>query len=181
MPGDYIAIERMIHMKLAKHHESEKGSLAPVSRTISPFGPMQRLQQNIDRLFGHPLSSWPLGGIFSDEPMTMDWLPAINVYEEKSNVVVKAEIPGMKKDEFEVYLTGGDNLNIAGERKAESEEKTADMYRSERYFGRFHRIIPLPVAVKSDAIEARYKDGVLTVTCPKTEEARRKQVEVKVD
>lgn len=162
-------------MKLAKHHESEKGSLAPVSRTFSPLWPMQRLQHEIDRLFGHPFGGW-----FTEEPIIEDWMPAVNVYEEKNNIVVKAELPGMKKDEFEVYMTG-DNLNIAGERKAESEEKTAETYRSERYFGRFHRIVALPIPVKADAISAHYKDGILTITCPKTDEARRKQVEVKVD
>jgi len=162
-------------MKLAKHHETEKRSLAPVSRTLSPFGPMQRWQHQIERLFERPFGSW-----FLDEPSMEDWMPAINVYEEKNNVVVKAELPGMKKEEFEIYLSG-DHLNIAGERKEESEEKTADTYRSERYFGRFHRAIPLPSPVKGDAIEAHYKDGILTVTCPKTEAARRKNVEVKVD
>ncbi len=161
-------------MKLAKHG-TEKGSLAPVSRTLSPFWPLQRMQQQLDRLFGQPLGNW-----FGEEPMIDDWMPAINVYEEKNHIVVKAELPGMKKDEFEVYLTG-DSLNIAGERKAESEEKTAGLYRSERFFGRFHRMIPLPVPVKGDAIEARYKDGILTITCPKTEESKRKQVEIKVD
>ncbi len=168
-------------MKLAKHHEVEKGPLAPLSRLMTPFWPVQQLQRRIDRLLGHPLGTWPFGEwMTSGEPMLGDWLPAVNVYEEKNNVIVKAEIPGMKKDEFEVYMTG-DGLNIAGERKAESEEKTADMYRAERYFGRFHRIIPLPVTVKANAIEARYKDGVLTVMCPKTEDAKRKKVDVKID
>ena len=162
-------------MKLAKHHESEK-SLAPVSRTTMPFWPMQRLQQQMDRLFNHPFGGW----LTSEEPMFEEWMPAINVYEEKNNVVVKAELPGMKKDEFEVYLTG-DQLNIAGERKDEREEKTAELYRSERYFGRFHRMISLPAPVKGDAIQAKYKDGVLTITCPKTDEAKRRQVEIKVD
>jgi HSP20 family protein len=163
-------------MKLAKHHESEKGSLAPVSRTISPFWPMQRLQHEIDRLFEHPFGSW----LSSPESMMEDWMPAVNMYEENNNIIVKAELPGLKKEEFEVYVTG-DDLNIAGERKAESEEKSADMYRSERFFGRFHRAIPMPVPIKAEAIQARYKDGVLTITCPKTDDAKRKQVEIKVE
>ena len=163
-------------MKLAKHHESEKGSLAPVSRTFGPFLPLQRLQHEFDRLLGHPFGGW----LTADEPLIEDWMPPVNVYEEKDNYVVKAELPGMKKEEFEVYMSG-ENLNLAGERNAEHEEKTADMHRSERYFGRFHRIIPLPAPVKADKIQAHYKDGILTITCPKTEEGRRRQVEVKVD
>jgi HSP20 family protein len=162
-------------MKLAKHHEMTKGSLAPVSRALMPFWPVRRLQNEIERLFEDPFSGWLTEGVIS-EP----WMPVVSVYEEKNNLVVKAELPGMKKDEFEVYM-GGENLNIAGERKSETEEKTADTYRSERYFGRFHRIIPLPVAVKADKITAQYKDGILTITCPKAEEARRKQVDVKTE
>ena len=163
-------------MKLAKHHDGSKGSLAPVSRPYSPFWPIRRLQSEMERLFEEPFGSW----LTTENPVFETWIPVVNVYEEKNNIVVKAELPGMKKEEFEVY-TSGDNLNIAGERKEETEEKTADMYRSERYFGRFHRIIPLPVAVKSDKIEAHYKDGILTIICPKTEETKRKQVDVKVD
>jgi len=130
----------------------------------------------MERLFEEPFGGW----LTDDIPAIEAWMPVVNVYEEKNNVVVKAELPGMKKDEIEVHMSG-DNLNIAGERKAENEEKTADMYRSERYFGRFHRSISLPVSVKADKIEAHYKDGVLTVICPKTEEAKRRQVEIKVD
>jgi HSP20 family protein len=71
--------------------------------------------------------------------------------------------------------------DIAGERKSETEEKRGGMYRSERYFGRFHRSIPLPAAVDGTKIDAHYKEGVLTVTCPKTEEAKPKPIEVKTD
>jgi HSP20 family protein len=163
-------------MKLAKHHELKKGSLAPVSRAFAPSWPARRLQSELDRLFADPFGGW----LIPDSSAIEAWLPAVNVYEDKNKVVVKAEVPGMKKAEFEVYMTG-ENLNLAGERKAESEEKTSDMYRCERYLGRFHRSIPLPAPVNAGKIEAHYKDGILTITCPKTEEARRKQVEIKVD
>lgn len=163
-------------MKLAKHQESKTRSLAPVSRTFAPFWPMQRWQQQMDRLFGSPFGDW----LSAEGPLIEDWMPVVNVYEEKNKLIVEAELPGMKKEDFEVYMTG-ESLNIAGERKTEHEEKTADLYRSERYVGRFHRTIPLPLPIKADAIEAHYKDGILTVICPKTDEAKRKQVEVKVD
>ena len=163
-------------MKLAKYQGTKKDSLVPVSRTSAPSGLMQRWQREIDRLFGDPFGGW----LIPDESFMEDWVPAINVYEEKDNFVVEAELPGMKKDEIHIYMSG-DNLNITGQRSEEREEKRREAYRSERYFGRFHRMIPLPVTVKADAIEARYRDGILTVTCPKTEEARAKQVEVKVD
>jgi HSP20 family protein len=86
----------------------------------------------------------------------------------------------MKKDDIQIYLSG-DNLNITGERREKREEKERDTYRAERSFGHFHRMIPLPVPIKAEAIEAHYRDGVLIVTCPKTDDARRKQVEVKVE
>lgn len=163
-------------MKLAKHHESKKGMLAPVSRALSPFWPQRRMLSGLDQLLADPFG----GLLFPDELITEDWLPAVSLHEDKDNLVVKAELPGMKREEFEVYLSGG-NLIIAGERKAESEEKTATTYRSERYFGRFHRSLPLPFPVNADKLAAHYKDGILTVICPKTEEAKRKQVTVKVD
>jgi HSP20 family protein len=163
-------------MKPAKHNEMTKGSLTPVSRAISPFWPMRRFQNEMERFFEEPFGGWLTGEV----PGIEAWMPAVSVYEEKNNVIVKAELPGMKKGEIQVDMSG-DNLNIAGERKAETEEKTADMYRSERYFGRFHRSIPLPVSVKAEKIEAHYKDGILTIICPKTEEAKRRQVQIKVD
>lgn len=163
-------------MKLVKREKEKSGPPAPVSGAFAPFWPMRRLQSEIDRLFEEPFGTW----LTPDGPFLEGWLPAVDVLEDKNNVIVKAEIPGMKKEEFEVYLTG-ENLNISGERKVETEEKSAETYRAERYFGSFHRSIPLPAPVDASKIEAHYKDGILTVTCPKTEEAKRKQVEVKVD
>ena len=74
----------------------------------------------------------------------------------------------------------GDALTICGERKQEQENKSGEMYRSERYFGRFQRSVTLPQPVDPNKIQASYKDGILTVTCHKSEEAKRKQVEVHV-
>ncbi|MDE3067264.1 MAG: Hsp20/alpha crystallin family protein [Verrucomicrobiota bacterium] len=163
-------------MKLTKHHATKKASTVPVSRALTPLWPIRQLQREIDRLFEEPFGGW----LAPDGPIFESWMPAVNVYEEKNNIIVKAELPGMQKEEFEVYMTGED-LNIAGERKAESEEKRAQMYRAERYFGRFHRSIPLPAAVKAEKTEAHYKDGILTIVCPKTEAAMHKPVEVKFD
>lgn len=163
-------------MKLAKYREKKKESLVPVTRASAPFWPLQRWQREIYRLFGDPLMNW----LMPDEPFMEDWMPAINVYEGKDTWVVEAELPGMKRDEIQIYMSG-DSLNITGRRTEQREEKERDTWRAERRFGHFHRTIALPVSVKVDAIEAHYRDGILTVTCPKTEDARRKQVEVKVD
>lgn len=163
-------------MKLGKYQGNKKESLVPVSRAPAPVWSLHRWQREIDRLFGNPFGDW----LMHEEPRRDEWMPVVNIYEEKENLVVEAELPGMKKDDIHIYMSG-DNLNITGQRKEQREEQGRDTYRSERYFGRFHRMIPLPVPVKSDAIEAWYRDGILTVTCPKTGEARRDRVQVKVD
>ncbi|HWI57157.1 MAG TPA: Hsp20/alpha crystallin family protein [Bacillota bacterium] len=131
------------------------------------------MHDEIDRLFEKPFGGWlaPAGSLMEG------WTPAVDVHEDKNNVFVRAELPGMKKEDITVSVSG-DTLSIAGERKEESEFKDAQSFRSERFFGHFQRQIPLPMAVEADKIHASYKDGVLTVTCPKTEEARRKQIEV---
>lgn len=163
-------------MKLGKDQGNKKESVVPVSRAPAPIWSLHRWQREIDRLFGNPFGDW----LMREEPFRGDWTPAINVYEEKDNLVVEAELPGMKKDDIQIYMSG-DNLNITGQRRELREEQGRGTYRSERYFGRFHRTIPLPVSVKSDAIEAFYRDGILTVTCPKTGDRRPDRVDVKVD
>lgn len=162
-------------MKLVKHEEPKSRPLPVVSRGWNPFWPMRHWESELDRWFMEPFGSWQ-----GPETFFEAWGPAVNVYEEKNNVMVQAELPGMKKEEIKVYLTG-ENLNLTGERKAENEEKTAELYRSERYFGRFHRSIPLPSPVDARKMEAHYKDGILTITCPKSDAAKRKEVEIKVE
>jgi HSP20 family protein len=86
----------------------------------------------------------------------------------------------MKKEEIEVSFHDG-SLSLSGERQSETKEQDAEVYRAERYFGRFQRTVTLPAAVAADKIKAAYKDGVLTVTLPKTEEAKPKQIDVAVN
>ena len=150
-------------MKLVKYQKARKQSPESVSEQSGPFWPMQRWQREIDQLFGNPLRDW----LMPQEPSVEDWMPPVNVYDEKDKFVVEAEVPGMKKDEIRIYMSG-DSLNIAGQRREKRQEKTRDTYRSERHFGRFHRMITLPGPIKTDAIEAHYRDGILTITCPRT-------------
>ncbi len=108
------------------------------------------------------------------------WVPPIEMYEEKDKYVVKAELPGMKKDEIEVSIT--DNvLTIKGERKAEEEKKESNYYCCERYYGSFLRSINLPGNVDTKKISAGYKDGILEISLPKTEEEKEKKIEVKIE
>jgi HSP20 family protein len=104
------------------------------------------------------------------------WTPPVDVYQDKDQFTVVAEVPGMKKEELEISLNG-DTLTISGVRK--SEEKEDDQrFRTERFFGRFQRSLTLPSAVNAEKVKASYKDGVLEVVFPKAEEAKPKQIEV---
>jgi len=94
--------------------------------------------------------------------------------------VVKAELPGMKKEDIEVNLSG-ETLTIKGEKKQEEEVKEDNYYRRERTYGAFSRAIDLPCEVKSAEIKASFKDGVLEIRMPKTEEAKKKSIAVKID
>jgi HSP20 family protein len=107
-------------------------------------------------------------------------MPAVDVYEEKDDVVIKAEIPGLSKEDISVQVTDS-TLTIKGEKKREEEVKEDDYYRCERSFGSFTRAVALPCDVKADQVKASFKNGVLDVRMPKTEEAKKKAVTVKID
>jgi HSP20 family protein len=105
--------------------------------------------------------------------------PAVDVFEKENEVIVKAEIPGLSKDDVEVNLTNS-TLTISGEKKKEEEVKDRNYYRCERSFGSFSRTIELPAEVKTEEAKASFKDGLLEIHLPKTEAAKRKLVKVDV-
>jgi len=139
------------------------------------FAPLSNLRDEIDRLFEAPLAE-----LARSSQLLSGWTPALDVSEDKDNFYVKAELPGMKREEIELTLHDG-SLSISGERKSESKHEEAEIYRAERFFGRFQRTVTLPTPVASDKVKAQYKDGILTVTLPKTEEAKPKHIEVNVN
>jgi len=106
--------------------------------------------------------------------------PAIEIFEEKDEVVVKAEIPGMKKEDLELNVTDH-YLTIKGEKKQEEEVKRKGYFYSERSYGSFLRTIDLPKEIQTEKARASFKDGVLEVRLPKTEEAKRKEQRIKVE
>jgi HSP20 family protein len=105
--------------------------------------------------------------------------PALDVYEHKDDLIVKAEIPGLTKDEIDITIDGN-TLTIKGEKKKEEEVKEEDYYRCERTYGAFSRSVELPMAVQTDKVNASIKNGVLEIRLPKTEEAKKNVVKVKV-
>lgn len=147
----------------------------PESSIWSPFRHLSMLRSEIDRLFDSPLNA-----LTSDSQQFLSgWLPAVDLHEEKDHLTLRAELPGMKKEDIDISLHG-DVLTLSGERKEDEEYEKAEAYRSERFLGRFQRAFTLPVAVDADKVQASYKDGILTVHLPKAEEAKPKQIEVKV-
>jgi HSP20 family protein len=105
--------------------------------------------------------------------------PALDVYEQKEDLIVKAEIPGLSKDEIDISLDGN-VLTIKGEKKKEEEVKDEDYYRCERAFGSFLRTLELPVDVQTDKVSATFKNGVLEICMPKSKEAKTNVVKVNV-
>ncbi len=120
---------------------------------------------------------------FGDEPMLSRgrfgriFTPAVNIAENENEITVTAEIPGMDKSDLDVSLTG-DTLTIKGEKKVEHEDKSGDFHRVERSYGAFSRSFSLPCEVQQNKIDANYKDGVLTLKLPKTENCKTKSVKI---
>jgi len=148
-----------------------------------PFTDVSRWERDMDRMmedfFGRRARSmWPESWFRRGE---MDVsAPALDVFEDKDDVVVKAELPGIDKEHIEVNLT--DNLlTIKGEKKKEEEVKEENYYRCERSYGSFTRSVELPKAVHTDKVKASFKNGILEVRVPKTEEAKAKAIKVKVE
>lgn len=105
------------------------------------------------------------------------WEPSVDVYEQDDTYVVKAELPGVKKDDIDVSVSG-DTLTIKGERKAETETEEENYYLAERSYGSFMRSMALPSTVDADNIEANYDDGVLEVKLPKSSKEESRKVKV---
>jgi len=147
----------------------------PALTPWSSLGRLSSLHDEIDRLFEAPLAE-----LARSSNLLSGWTPAVDVYEQKENFVVKAELPGMRKENITVSLHDG-SLSISGERQSETKHEDSEVYRAERYFGRFQRTVTLPAPVAADKVRAQYKDGVLTITLPKTEEAKPKQIDVSMD
>jgi HSP20 family protein len=146
-----------------------------------PFMDLSRWEGDMDRMmedfFGRrmrPWWPWPRG-----ESMEIA-TPAVDLYEEKDDIVVKAELPGIEKDNVEVNLSNH-HLTIKGEKKKEEEVKEENYYRSERTYGAFFRTVELPADVQGEKVKASFKNGILEVRLPKTEEAKTREIKVKVD
>lgn len=145
-----------------------KGGEKDMPREIIPFSPFG----DIDRFFDEPMVRW------SSIPSVN--MPGVNVRETDKNVIVEAELPGVREEDVDLELND-DNLTIRGQKKTEEEVKEKDYYRREFVYGSFTRTIVLPKSVESDKAEAELKNGVLKITFPKYEEKvpKGKKIEIK--
>ena len=137
------------------------------------FGRLTDLRDEIDRLFEAPLAE-----LTRTSQILSGWTPALDLYEDKDNVYVRVELPGLKKEDIDLSLHNG-SLSVSGERKSEDTYKDAEVYRAERFYGKFQRTVTFPTPVAADKAKAEYRDGILTVTVPKAEEAKPKHIELK--
>ena len=140
-----------------------------------PFRDLERIKREMDRVWDSFFETKP--GVKTVE--LGEWFPSLDVTETKDDFVVKAEIPGMDPKDIDISLNN-DLLTIKGEKKEEKEEKEPNYHLVERSYGNFVRTVRLPGEVKSDKINASYKNGVLNISLPKSEEAKKKEVKIKV-
>ena len=141
-------------------------------RPFSHDLPLTDIQSQMNRLFDSFLGQSP-----SSEAPERAWAPAADMYETKNEMVVTAELPGLTEKDIHVSITG-DLLTIQGERRGESDVQHASHYRRERWFGKFVRTFSLPVPVETSQIKATYRDGVLTVKLPKSEEIKAREIKI---
>lgn len=165
-------------MSSEKEKKTARGSLEPYRSTgwLSPFEKMEdRFEDFFRRPFGMPL--------WSGMPRMMEEIeptPNVDIFEEGDNIVLKSEMPGMSKEDIEVNLTD-DTITLSGEKKKEEKVEKKDYYRFERSFGSFKRSFALPSEVQSDKAKASFKNGVLEIKIPKSEEAKKKEKKIEIE
>ena len=135
---------------------------------------MMTLQDRINRFFD---DSFFRPGFRNDDFALSTWHPVVDIYDDNDKIVIKAELPGMEKEDISIDLK--DNiLTLKGERNLENEKKEENYYRRERSFGKFERAFTLPTGLNPEKIKADYKDGVLKIEIPKPEKEKPKQITV---
>ncbi len=143
----------------------------------SPARELMNIQEEMNRLIHRFLGPGLLEETELPTPTT--WYPLVDIKETGNEFIVTAELPGMNKNDIHITYKDG-VLTLEGERKQAKEEKSVNFHRVERRYGKFYRTFQLPAMVQEDKIEAHYKDGILTVRLPKAEEAKAKEIEVKL-
>lgn len=130
-----------------------------------PFALLRQMTTELDRAFDQPFFGlrWPASGTL--DITAANWAPRVDVFERNGRLVTKVDLPGVKKEDVTVQVTDG-HLALSGERKQESAETKDNVYRTEREYGSFSRVVPLPQGVKLEDVQATFADGVLEVSVP---------------
>ncbi len=136
-----------------------------------PFRDILTLQDRVNRFFGDSFTRLPAAEAAGA------WFPPVDILEEGDQLVLRAELPGVNKDDIDIRVENG-TVTLRGEKKLEKEVDSESAYRLERFYGSFARSFVLPTSIDADKIKATYKDGVLEVVLPKAEEARPRKVKV---
>lgn len=146
-------------MAIVRWHQADQG--------------MEQWDSEVNRLFGIVLGGWPRAAGGCDRP----WAPPVDMYESKEDVVVEVELPGVSDKDVHVSITG-EVLTLRGERPLEWQSRPEGLRRAERQSGKFERILALPVPVQSDRARATCRDGVLTITLPKVEAIKPREIKI---
>jgi HSP20 family protein len=156
-----------------------------VKRELVPFRPgkISSMFEDMDRMFegffGRPFGPRWLPSIRWPEEMEMSY-PSVDIFEDNKHITVKAELPGMKKEDLDVNITE-EAITISGEKKKEEKVEEKDYSRLERSHGSFSRTFTFPTEVQSAKAKASFQDGVLEVKVPKTEAAKKKKIKVEIE
>ena len=146
----------------------------PFGGSMDRWGNVSDIQGEVNRLFdnffGRPAGSGIAG---------RSWTPMVDLYETKDDLVLNMELPGVRDKDVTVSITG-DLLTIKGERRFEHDVKEQQLLHVERAYGKFERLVQLPIPVQADKVKASYRDGVLEVRLPKTEEIKPKEIKVDI-
>src|SRR3984893_10107563 len=138
-----------------------------------PFRDLRTLQEEVNRLF-----TGNMARAFEDEGIARgSWSPNVDIYENKDQIVLEAELPGMKREDFDLSVENN-VITLRGERHFEKKDEADNYHRVERSYGSFTRSFTLPQAVSGEGVKAEYRDGVLRVTLPKREETKARRIEV---
>ena len=150
---------------------------AALTPFASPFTFMRRFMEDVDQLFGTVGAGQSTPPATGSIPGARAWVPTVEVLERDGQFVVRAEVPGLTKDQIDVEVVDG-QLVISGERTREHEEKRDGFYRSERVYGAFYRAIPLPERANPEQAKATFANGVLEITMPEAASPKGQRVEV---
>ena len=146
----------------------------PITRW-EPFRDLVSTQDRFNQLFNETFAR----AFGDDQTATRGWIPAVDIYETDENLVLQAELPGISPDDVEIRVEDN-TLYLKGERKFEKEVKQENLHRVERSYGTFTRSFALPGTIDASNVKAEYKNGILTLTMPKREEAKPRAIKINV-